>query len=312
MQYMGMKTPIQFYGHEELLDIRYDHIFKAVFTRDTPASKGALSDLISTFIERWVTVSTITTNEPPIEDIRDRNIRYDISCKTEKGELVNIEITVHPALYEPVRLEYYAGKLFTRQDIRGVERNYSNLKEAYQIALFANGQFFNDQELVHRFEYYDAIHNISLGGKSRIIIVELKKAELVIEKPIAEMSAHEAWAVFFQYLTNPGKRGKINEIMQREAGIAMASEELIHITQEDREWAYQLSREKYILDTQSMKADARREGREEGREKGRKEGLEEGIKKGLLEVAKNLKEKGVSIAIIAESTGMSMEEVANL
>ena len=76
---MGMKTNIRFGENEELLDIRYDHIFKAVFTKNTPASKGALSDLISTLIERRVTVSSIAANEPPIDDIRDRSIRYDIS-----------------------------------------------------------------------------------------------------------------------------------------------------------------------------------------------------------------------------------------
>ena len=40
----------------------------------------------------------------------------------------------------------------------------------------------------------------------------------------------------------------------------------------------------------------------------RKEGLEDGRK----ETAKNLKENGVSIEIIARSTGMTPEEIANL
>jgi hypothetical protein len=43
----GIKAgSIQFSETDELLDISYDHIFKAVFTKDTPASKGALSGLI--------------------------------------------------------------------------------------------------------------------------------------------------------------------------------------------------------------------------------------------------------------------------
>jgi hypothetical protein len=36
-------APVQFSEEDKLLDIRYDPIFKAVFTKDTPASKGALS-----------------------------------------------------------------------------------------------------------------------------------------------------------------------------------------------------------------------------------------------------------------------------
>ena len=231
VQYRGMETKFKFSDSEVLLDIRYDSVFKAVFTRENPKSKGALSDLVSSFIGRKLTVSSMTANEPPIDDIRDRSIRYDISCKTESGELVNIEMSLNPDIYEPVRLEYYACKLFTRQDIKGSTRNYTGLKESYQIALLANGRFFDDDALVHKFEYHDPAHNVPLGGKSQIITVELKKAELIIDKPAKAMAASEAWASFFQYLTDREKRAKINEIAQSEGGIAMASEVLIEITQ---------------------------------------------------------------------------------
>ena len=303
-----METIIQFSNSDQLLDIRYDRVFKAVFTQDNPASKGALSDLISTLIERKVSVTSIITNEPPITDIRDRNIRYDISCKTENEELVNIEMSLNPSPYEPVRLEYYSGKLFTRQDIHGEKAKYSDLKETFQIALLAKGRFFNDNALVHTFEYYDIEHNISLEGKSSIITVELAKTELVIEKSVEEMAAQEAWAAFFQYLTDISKRAKINKIVQSYGGIAMASEALIEITQDDIEWARQLSEEKYILDTQDMKACAWEEGMREGK----LEGMRKGMLEGKQEVAKNLKANDVSIEIIAKSTGLSAEEIARL
>ena len=122
------------------------------------------------------------------------------------------------------------------------------------------------------------------------------------------MASQETWAVFFQYLTDKGKRRKINEIVQREGGIAMASEAIINITQEDREWARQLSEEKYVLDMQSMRVTAKREGRKEGREVGLVEGRAEGLK----EAAKKLKAHGVSIEIIIQSTGLSNEEIASL
>jgi hypothetical protein len=41
---------IQFSEDEDLLDLRYDHVFKAVFARNSQASKFALSDLISALI----------------------------------------------------------------------------------------------------------------------------------------------------------------------------------------------------------------------------------------------------------------------
>jgi len=191
---------IHFEENDELLDIRYDNVFKAVFTRDNPSSKGALSRLISALIDRDVSVSAITANEPPIDNVRDRQIRFDIRCKTEKGELINVEMSLNPKPFEPVRLEYYTGKLFTGQDIRGSGKNYDDLKEAYQIAILARERFFQDETFLHNFEYYDPVHGMSLNGRSRIITMELSKLEEVVKKPVDEMDEKESWAVYFGYL----------------------------------------------------------------------------------------------------------------
>jgi predicted transposase/invertase (TIGR01784 family) len=297
---MNMKTTIQFSDTDELLDIRYDNVFKAVFTRNTPASKGALSDLISSFIGKKVTVASITANEPPIDDIRDRSVRFDISCKTQSGELVNIEMSLNPDSRELVRFEHYACKLFTRQDVRGVEKDYADLKEAYQIAILDKELYFNDEALIHTFRYYDPLHAVSLEGKSRIITVELAKAERVMEKPVDEIAGNEAWAAFFRYLTDRDKRAKINEILQREEGIAMASEVLIEITRDDIEWARQLSEEKRILDYQSDMASAKRKGRQEGQQQK------------ALEVARNALAAGASMEIVKKITGLDMETIKSM
>jgi hypothetical protein len=77
---------------------------------------------------------------------------------------------------EPVRLEFYGAKLFTGQDIRGTD--YNELKAAYQIAILAKGRFFDDDSLVHSFEYYDPERHTSLGGRSRIVTLELCQAPI--------------------------------------------------------------------------------------------------------------------------------------
>ena len=59
--------------------------------------------------------------------------------------------------------------------------------------------------------------------------------------------------------------------------------------------------------------EAREEGREEGLFMGRKEGLhqgrEEGIREGKLRTAANLKKLGVSLEVITQATGLSVEEI---
>jgi predicted transposase/invertase (TIGR01784 family) len=288
---------IYFTENDDLLDIRKDNVFKAVFTKDMPESKRALGKLVSALIGREVTIDAIYANEPPIDNLDDRQIRFDIFCKDEDGELLNVEMGLNPKSYEPVRLEFHVGKLFTGQDIRGKDRNYNDLKQAYQIAILAKKRFFRDDIPLHAFEYYDPAHMISLNGRSRIITLELSKLGEVVKKPIKTMNAPELGGVYFQYLSDKSKRGMINEIIAYEEGIAMASEVLMTISRDEEERFRLLSEEKYILDTQSALAYERQEGHAEG------------VAENKLAIARKMKQAGRPFTEIAEFTGLTEDEV---
>jgi predicted transposase/invertase (TIGR01784 family) len=288
--------PFPFGDGARILDIRYDPVFKAVFTRDTAESRAALSDLISALIGRTVTVETIIANEPPVDDLRQRYLRFDIACKTEKSELVNVEMSFNPKASEPVRLEYHAARLFTGQDIHGKDKIYDDLKETYQIAILAKEKFFPDKNFAHNFLYYDPDNRVPLGGRTRIITVELVKTEPIVDKPVEEMSNAELWAVFFEYLTDEEKRGKIMEIINREEGIAMAVDTLVDITQDEIEYARMSNLIKSQLDWQSGMAGAERKGRKEA----------------SLDIAQKMKTMGFSAEQIQAATGLSAETITQL
>ena len=72
----------------------------------------------------------------------------------------------------------------------------------------------------------------------------------------------------------------------------MASETLITITEEDKEWARQLSREKYILDTKFERNEGRRERNRE--------------------IAINLLAKGSTPEFVQEITGLDLEAIEKL
>ena len=104
---------------DDIINPCWDNVFKAIFTRDTPESRKALEYLISAILKRTLAVLSIVANEPSVDSVNERQIRYDINCKFDNGELCNIEMTLNPDTYEPERLEYYSCKLFVSQDIRG-------------------------------------------------------------------------------------------------------------------------------------------------------------------------------------------------
>jgi len=118
------------------------------------------------------------------------------------------------------------------------------------------------------------------------------------------MTNAELWAVFFQYLTNEGKRTKIIEIIEREEGIAMAATTLGSFTQSEIEYFRKLSLLKGELDWQSHMAHATRKGLEKGMKKGRNEAN--------MENAKKMKAMGFLTEQIQAVTGLSAEAIAQL
>jgi predicted transposase/invertase (TIGR01784 family) len=286
-------------------DLRYDLAFKAVFAQDTLRSRKALGGLISACIGRTVSVLSFAANEPAPAFAWDRQIRYDIACRLESGELVEVEMTLYPDPDEPFREEYFAAKLFVSQDIRGSQAEYRELKNIYQINILANGVRCKDEHLVHSFEFYDRKHDLSFDGQMHIITVELAKAEkLAQEKDVKDMGAAEAWAVFLRYHADKSKRPLVNEILKRKEDIAMAGESVLAFSKEELEYFHETSKLKYELDMQSMKAHARREGREEG--------LTEGREEEKRETALRLKAMGLSLTQVAEAVGLSREEAEKL
>jgi predicted transposase/invertase (TIGR01784 family) len=197
-------------------------------------------------------------------------------------------MSLNPDAFEPIRLEFYAGKLFTGQDIRGVDKEYNDLKQTYQIAFLVKERFFPDDEFFHTFEYYDPERKVSLGGRSRIITLELSKLEPIVAKSPKAMTAPEHWAVFFRYLDDKTKRQKINEIVQLEEGIDMASQVLMTISKDEVERARLESEYKYEVDTQSKVVHAKRE------------------------VAKKALAKGSTPEYVADITGLSLDEIRRL
>jgi predicted transposase/invertase (TIGR01784 family) len=287
---------ILFKYEDDIINPCWDNVFKAIFTKDTPESRGALEYLLSAILKRNMALLSIIANEPPVDSVNERQIRYDITCKFDDGRLCNIEMTLNPDSYEPVRLEYYSSKLFIGQDIRGKDKSYNDLKHSYQIALLVNSPIYKDDALVHNFEHYDAENGVSLNGRSHIITVELAKLEQISKKPVAEMTSLERWAVFFRYTPDKDRRELVNEIIRTEEGIAMAGQVLLNISKDERERARLTSEYKFAVDLQSKMVDARREGKYEQ----------------AAETAINAIVMGMDIDTIIKLTGLSRDEVEGL
>jgi hypothetical protein len=244
---------------DDILDLCSDPVFKAVFTRDDPDSRGALMSLLTDYTGRKVTTVAVKENEPAISDIGDRLVRFDINVKFNNGKLANIEMNMFPHDYDLERAEWYLAELHTTQSIKGKDRDYGDINESWQISFFNERKFFEDGAIVHHFEYYDETNETALGGKTHLVTVELGKA-----KELSDLKAgkkEDLWAYFIRHCQEQGKRGEINAIIRKEGGMRMAMETLLTISKDENERAKLLTIKKNILDWQSGIVSARKEER---------------------------------------------------
>jgi predicted transposase/invertase (TIGR01784 family) len=262
-------SKIQLAPDEDILNFCSDPIFKAVFTKNTKPSRGGLMALISAYTGHLVEDVVIKENEPAISDVGNRLIRFDLSVKFDNGKLANVEMNMNAQEVDLIRGEYYLDRLHASQNIKGEDKDYQDLEETYQISFFNNRTFFDDKAVVHNFEFYDKVNKVSLGGKTKMITVELDKTGDLEKKN--NLTEAEEWAYVLKNCTEKGKRGIINRILANEEGISMAVESLLTISKDENEAARLLTIEKNLVDWQSGIVHAERRGIKIGEERSAKE-----------------------------------------
>ncbi|MDR3046962.1 MAG: Rpn family recombination-promoting nuclease/putative transposase [Bacteroidales bacterium] len=283
---------------DDILNPCLDPVFKALFTKNTPAAQFSLKAFLSAVLERKITDATVIQNEPAVEDAREKQIRFDVACKFNTGELVDIEMNISADTCEPKRLEYYTSRLLLSQGIKGLE--YKELKNTYQIVLVINGRLCDDNHFLHHFDYSDRELDISLQGGTKIITMEASKLE---EKPVLEETSIERWLMWFKYAVDKNKRDVVNKIIESEEGIKMATKTLLSFSKDEVEyfnkWEIEKSEQAVALYERSL---------EVAEERGVKQGIEVGIE----QVAKNMLSAGVDINIISKTTGLPVEKIQQL
>jgi predicted transposase/invertase (TIGR01784 family) len=241
---------------DDLLNICSDPVLKAVLTKDTPESRGALRSVLSAYTGKQVSDVQVRENEPAVGSIIEKKIRLDVNCRFNDGELAEVEMTLFPTRYEPWRQEYYVSKLCASQNMSG--RKYKDLKQVYQITFIGpDRQVTGDKFMIHNFSFYDKEHALSLGGRVSIITIELSK---MADKPVEELTRQELWAYYLRYGNDPEKANQIKALMKREEGIMMAANTLSTISRDENEAARLLYEEKILNDWESGLDDAREDG----------------------------------------------------
>ena len=271
-----------------------DFGFKKLFGEE--ASKPMLIDFLNSLLpESNIVDLTFKDKEQLGNTDQDRKAIYDIYCENEKGEKFIVELQKAKQKYFKDRTIYYSTFPIREQAEKG-EWNYQ-LKAVYCIGVldFTFDDYDNEpekSEVIHTVQLKDQ-HNRIFFDKLKYVYLEMpnfKKTEQELETRLDE------WLYFIQNLEDFQTIPAIFEdeiFMQafEKAEIAKYSE------LEFNEYQQSL---KYFRDNNATFDYAVEIA------------FEEGQKKRSIEIAKSLKDSGVSNDIISSTTGLSENGIENL
>ncbi|WP_425384385.1 Rpn family recombination-promoting nuclease/putative transposase [Wolbachia endosymbiont (group B) of Eupithecia inturbata] len=205
------------------------------------------------------------------------------------------------------RAQYYAAKAYSSQADQG--NDYHNLKEIIFIAV-ADCIIFPDKA-----EYKS--NHVILDKNSfehdlkdfYFVFIELPKFTKTKEDQLENIV--EKWCYFFRYAAET-REEDLDKIVGSDVIIKRAYEEMNKFNWSEEELLAYEQMKKRIMDEIAAFAQKFDEGLRVGEERGIQIGHEKGKIEGKIEVAKNLLKASVSVNLIAESTGLSIDEIEQL
>ena len=296
------------------LDPKADLTFKKVF--------GEHKELLISFLnallplpdgKEIVTLEYLPSEMVPVNPDKKDTI-VDVRCKDKDGRQFLVEMQMYWTDAFRQRVLLNTCKAYSLPADRG--EKYSELKPVYTLSLVNDIAF---PELHDDF-YHCYMMTHSKYKEYTIDDIEMIFVELPKFKPNTVLDKKMA-VLWLRFLTEVNEHTReVDKELLADDNVAKAVSLVEESAYSDAElWAIDrywdsVSRERTIMSEKFLKGEAkgRAEGLKEGMEKGMKQGEEKGRKDATLANALSLKKNGVPIDVIANSLGLSIDEVREL
>ena len=234
----------------------------------------------------------------------DRRAVFDVYCKNDKGEVFLVEMQKGEQQFFKDRSIYYSTFAIREQAPRG-EWNYE-LKGVYTIGIL---NFCFDKE--REGNYYHEVKLMDTATKEvfydKLVFIYLEMPKFTKQENELE-SLFDKWLYVIRNLAALMERPRV--LQEKVFAHLFEAAEIAKFSRVER-YEYEESLKAY-RDWFSVMATAELRGEERGKEKGLKEGLEKGRIEERLRNARGLKARGVDAEIIAQVTGLSVDDILGL
>ena len=279
--------------------LRFDWAIKRLL-RDK-ANFSVLEGLLTVLFNDKTKIVEILESEGNQQRDDDKFNRVDIKAKNSKGEIIIVEVQNTRELYYLERILYGTAKAITEHISLG--DTYQEVKKVYSISILYFDLGKGNDYLYHGQNRFIGVHTndellITAKEEGAIIqklpqevfpeyyLIRVNEFNQVAKTPLEEWVKYLKTGIIDPDTTAPG----LPEAREKLRYYDMSPEE----RHEYDEHVNAIMIQNDVLNT------AKLEGHAEGRAEGK------------LEDARNLKQLGVSIDIIAQATGLSREEIGKL
>lgn len=302
-------------------DLTLDKGFKIVLGRT--GSEGILKDLLNRLLGTNIVHLEYRSNEYPGMTEDDRASRFDVYCRDERGNGFLIEMQNWAQKYFNKRAVYYSSIAVQNQAIEEYRRQKEELgkdwnydfQPLYVVSFlnFRNWTFEGCErrcnEYIATYRYRDVETGNELGDGTTLVFIDLERFDKTLE------SCTEIEDLWLYSIKNMAWQNNCPEIVEgTEVEALFRQAELATMTMEQR-----ISYETSIMSRNDMlnsmreaveaaKEEAEKLGRAIGEAEGREIGIAEGREEVMVTAVNKLLKNGVSIEIIADSLGITIDK----
>jgi predicted transposase/invertase (TIGR01784 family) len=280
-----------------------DFGFKKLFGEES--SKVHLIAFLNTLLPEKHQIKDLsyTNNEMLGGSVSDRKAIFDLHCQSHTGERFIVELQKAKQNYFKDRSIFYASFPIQEQGQQGNDWDFK-LEAVYTIGIldfvFDEDKQRGNQDVIHRVELKNQ-HNHVFYDKCTFIYLTLPNFNKTEEQLETDQ---DKWFYLFK---NLHKLHNIPARLQQAVFISIFDKAQIAKFDPIERQAYEDSLKYYrdmknVVDTAAMEAE----------QKGIEQGIEIGKQEEKLEIARNMLANGLDAALIAQLTGLSIENIQTL
>ena len=295
---------------EELQDryIRFDWAIKRLLRQK--ANFDVLEGFLSVVLKEEVKIIELLESESNQETAEDKYNRVDIKALNSKGEIVIIEVQNTREVHYLERILYGVAKAITEHISLG--EGYQQIKKIYSISILYFDLGIGTDYIYHGQNHFIGMHTgdrLHINTRERDAVVPRLPSEIFPEYILIRVNEFDKVACtpldeWIKYL----KDGTIRPDTTA-PGLRDAREKLKYYSMSVKERRAYDEHLNVIMIQNDVLSTAKWEGRIEGLAEGEAKGMEKGIAKGLLQAAMKMKLAGMPLPVIADCTGLTVEEI---